>query len=281
MRKIYGILINYKGSDATMGNFGNRGWPVIVFLVIFAASAAGLKLYGRVMYRFSADVSAVMLVLSILTGLLDRRQDVLADLSPWQRWYLLILAVCAIVLIGIMRIASVEAIGVLIRFLLILLMFQMGMAAYGEKKASQFTRGMSGMAGSGIYVLFLIIVLGFLYKSYRDLDMIQYLEPLTQARQIPFLQAEAGASVFGAMMFWMAQQIMFLQKTQKAGSDGQVQLWRTVYLFGMIAQPILATLVFLEAAMRETTVGWAVFIALDLCFCFWMDQKAGPRSQRI
>ena len=259
----------------------NRGWTIVVLLVVFAGSAAGMKLYGRVMYRFAADVSAVLLVLSILTGLLDRRLDALADLSPWQRWYLLILAVCSIVLIGAMRIVAVESIGVLFRFLLILLMFQMGVAAYGERKVSQITCGMSAVAGRGVYALFLIIVLGFLYKSYRDLDMIQYLEPLTQARQIPFLQAEAGASVFGAMMFWMAQQIMFLQKTKKAGPDGQAQLWRTVYLAGMIVQPILAILVFLEAAMRETTAGWAVFIALDLCFCLWMDQKAGPRAQRI
>lgn len=231
--------------------------------------------YGRIRYRFAADVSAVLLILAIVEGLLDKRQDALADLSPWQRWYLLLMAVSAILLIGVMGLVPVESIWVLYRLILILLLFQMGIAAYGEELSHQRTD-----AGRWVYALFLILVLSFQCKAYGDLDRFLYLEPVTQARQIPFLQAEAASSVFGAMMFWMAQQILFLQK-KKAEPDGRVQLWRRAYRAGMFVQPVMVVLTFLEAAMKEKAIGWAIFIALDVCFCLWLDQKAGPRVQRI
>lgn len=81
-------------------------------------------------------------------------------------------------------------------------------------------------------------------------------------------------------MFWMAQQILFLQK-KKAEPGGRVQLWRRAYRAGMFVQPAMVVLTFVEAAMREQAIGWAIFIALDACFCLWLDQKAGPRAQQI
>ena len=242
----------------------NRSWAILVLLVLFTASAAAAMVYGRIGYRFAADGSAVLLVLAIAEGLLDKRQDALADLSPWQRWYLLLMAVSAILLIGVMGVVPVDSIWILYRLLLLLLLFQMGIAAYGEALVHQ-----RAGAGRWIYALFLLLVLSF-----------QYLEPIAQARQIPYLQAEAAASVFGAMMFWMAQQILFLQ-TKKAEPDGRVQLWRRAYRAGMFVQPVMVVLAFLEAAMRTKAVGWAIFIAVDACFCLWLDQKAGPRVQQI
>ncbi len=253
----------------------NRSWSILVLLVLFTASAAATVVYGRIGYRFAADVSAVLLILAIAEGLLDKRQDALADLSPWQRWYLLLMAVSAILLIGVMGLVPVDSIWILYRLLLILLLFQMGIAAYGEELAHQRLGG-----GRWVYALFLVLVLSFQFKAYRDLDRFQYLEPIAQVRQIPFLQAEAAASVFGAMMFWMAQQILFLQK-KKAEPGGRVQLWRRAYRAGMFVQPAMVVLTFVEAAMREQAIGWAIFIALDACFCLWLDQKAGPRAQQI
>ena len=253
----------------------NRSWAILVLLVLFTASAAAAMGYGRIGYRFAADGSAVLLFLAIAEGLLDKRQDALADLSPWQRWYLLLMAVSAILLIGVMGVVPVDSIWILYRLLLLLLLFQMGIAAYGEALVHQ-----RAGAGRWIYALFLLLVLSFQFKAYRDLDRFQYLEPIAQARQIPYLQAEAAASVFGAMMFWMAQQILFLQ-TKKAEPDGRVQLWRRAYRAGMFVQPVMVVLAFLEAAMRTKAVGWAIFIAVDACFCLWLDQKAGPRVQQI
>ena len=62
----------------------NRSWAILVLLVLFTASAAAAMVYGRIGYRFAADGSAVLLFLAIAEGLLDKRQDALADLSPWR-----------------------------------------------------------------------------------------------------------------------------------------------------------------------------------------------------
>ncbi|MFQ9798573.1 MAG: hypothetical protein ACLR23_06130 [Clostridia bacterium] len=111
----------------------NRSWAILVLLVLFTASAAAAMVYGRIGYRFAADGSAVLLFLAIAEGLLDKRQDALADLSPWQRWYLLLMAVSAILLIGVMGVVPVDSIWILYRLLLLLLLFQMGLRLTGRR----------------------------------------------------------------------------------------------------------------------------------------------------